>query len=183
MPASEPMPPASEPPPKRRKGKNSIATETNNLPNEPTYDTKSIAPTHWFHQEFVPALRDYEFRVGIVTDPSKDGLRGRRGRVFKIAKTAFNEAGDLASRELQEEDLKDSLTLSYLNDFSLWVFESLRARSDSMRFFESLEVGVRLDVVVAEGKVEGEKLLFVNEITRWMGAHYFSHNVCPEPKT
>jgi hypothetical protein len=51
-----------------------------------------------------------------------------------------------------------------------------------MVFFESLEVGTRLDIGVAEDGM-GEKLLFVNEITRWYGAHYFSHNICSEPKT
>ena len=56
------------------------------------------------------------------------------------------------------------------------------ARADGMIFFESLEVGGRLDIGVGDNGALG-KSFFVNEITRWYGAHYFSHNICAEPKT
>ncbi|PWO19729.1 hypothetical protein PtrARCrB10_11767 [Pyrenophora tritici-repentis] len=51
-----------------------------------------------------------------------------------------------------------------------------------MIFFESLEVGVRLDIGVANTRT-AKKAFFVNEITRWYGAHYFSYHICAEPKT
>jgi hypothetical protein len=175
--------PASKQPSKQRKGRKSMLAKTNKSSKDPTYDATSSGQTHWFHQEFVPALRDYEFRVFIVTERDEQGIRGRSGRIVAIAKTAFNqETQALASRELLPEDLEPSLTRSHLERFSIWVFESLRARTDSMVYFESLEVGTRLDIGVAEDRM-GEKRLFVNEITRWYGAHYFSHNICSEPKT
>ncbi|XP_014550692.1 hypothetical protein COCVIDRAFT_31643 [Bipolaris victoriae FI3] len=138
---------------------------------------------HWFHQEFVPSLPSCEFRVFIATVPSKKGIRGRIGQVFAIAKTSFNkETQELAAREFIPADLEPALTRSDLVRFALFVFEELRARSDSMVVFESLEVGVRLDIGVADNGIVG-KSFFVNEITRWYGAHYFSNNICAEPKT
>jgi hypothetical protein len=175
--------PASKQPSKQRKGRKSMPAKTNKSSKDPTYDATSSGQTHWFHQEFVPALRDYEFRVFIVTDRDEHGIRGRSGRIVAIAKTAFNrETQALASRELLPEDLEPSLTRSHLEEFAIRVFESLRARPDSMVFFESLEVGTRLDIGVAEDGMR-VKRLFGNEITRWYGAHYFSHNLCSEPKT
>ncbi|KAJ5042648.1 hypothetical protein J3E74DRAFT_422827 [Bipolaris maydis] len=66
-------------------------------------------------------------------------------------------------------------------EFALFVFEALRARPDSMLVFESLEVGVRLDIGLAY--IDTVNKFFVNEITRWYGAHYFSHHILGEPKT
>ncbi|KAB2099945.1 hypothetical protein AG0111_0g11664 [Alternaria gaisen] len=175
--------PASKLPSKQRSGRKSMLAKTNKSSEDPTHDATSSGQTHWFHQEFVPALRDYEFRVFVVTKRNEQGIRGRSGRVVAFAKTAFNqETQTLASRELLPEDLEPSLTRSHLEQFCIWVFESLRARTDSMTFFESLEVGTRLDIGVAEDGMGGKRL-FVNEITRWYGAHYFSHNICSEPKT
>lgn len=139
-------------------------------------------PGHWFHQEFVPSLKKCEFRVFITTEPSERGIRGRTGRVLAIAKTAFNGDEALAVREFLPEDLETGLTKSDLESFALFIFKRLRERADSMIFFESLEVGVRLDIGVAKNG-RGEKSFFVNEITRWYGAHYFSHHLCAEPKT
>ncbi|EOA85888.1 uncharacterized protein SETTUDRAFT_151673 [Exserohilum turcica Et28A] len=138
---------------------------------------------HWFYQEFVPSLPRCEFRVFIATEPDKKGLRHRIGKVIAIAKTSFNkDTQALAVREFLAEDLEPELKPSDLVRFALFIFESLRARPDSTVVFESLEVGVRLDIGVADMETIG-KSFFVNEITRWYGAHYFSHNVCAEPKT
>ncbi|KAF2818334.1 hypothetical protein CC86DRAFT_337369, partial [Ophiobolus disseminans] len=149
---------------------------------KPTYDADSS--THWFHQEFVPALQRCEFRVFIATEPDEKGHRGRTGRVVAIAKTAFDQdTKALAAREFLPEDLGAPLTRSDLEQFALFVFESLRAQTDSMTFFESLEVGVRLDIGVGDNGTLIKSKLFVNEITRWYGGHYFSHHICAEPKT
>lgn len=138
---------------------------------------------HWFHQEFVPSLPKCEFRVFIATEPSEKGIRGRIGKVIAVAKTAFDpNTQALAARQFQESDLEPPLQRSHLFEFALFVFEALRARPDSMLVFESLEVGVRLDIGVADTETVG-KTFFVNEITRWYGAHYFSNNLCAEPKT
>jgi len=174
---------ASDLPSQRGNSKKGRPAKTSKPPKQLAHSPASEASAHWFHQEFVPALHNYEFRVFIATEPDEQGTRGRAGRVFTIAKTAINhETQALAARAMVPEDLEPSLTESLLVDFSLFVFESLRARTDSMVFFESLEVGVRLDIGVADN-YWGEPSFFVNEITRWYGAHYFSNNICPEPKT
>lgn len=105
-----------------------------------------------------------------------------------MAKTAWHwETESLAVRSVEDDtDFHHSscgiLTRLQLEQFSLYVFEALRSRDDHLFAYESLEVGVRLDVCVADNK-HGEKRSFVNEITRWYNAHYFSHNICVEPKT
>ncbi|PZC88510.1 ARO8, Transcriptional regulator, partial [Pyrenophora tritici-repentis] len=134
-------------------------------------------------QEFVPSLQSCEFRVFIATEPSKRGIRGRIGQVIAIAKTSFNsDTQALAVREFLPEDLEPTLTRLDLVRFALFIFKRLRARPDSMIFFESLEVGVRLDIGVADTGT-AKKAFFVNEIIRWYGAHYFSYHICAEPKT
>lgn len=59
-----------------------------------------------------------------------------------------------------------------LHDFALYVFEKLRARVDWNDHYESLEVGVRLDVgYVVEGS---SPRFFVNEVTRIYEADFFA---------
>ncbi|KAH7070881.1 hypothetical protein FB567DRAFT_633815 [Paraphoma chrysanthemicola] len=146
-------------------------------------DGTSSPFVHWFHQEYIQALQEFEFRVFIATQKDPIGLRGRRGRIVAVAKTSFNrETNALASRILLPEDHANRFDLPYLEAFSLHVFERLRARSDALLGFESLEVGVRLDIGVAQ-RAPNEHVAFVNEVTRWYGAHYFSNNILAEPKT
>jgi hypothetical protein len=156
-----------------RRGNKPTTTKTPSKSS--SYAIKSSA--HWFHQELIPTLQTCEFRVLIVTEASEKGIRGRAGRVVAIAKTTLDQKSKvLAARDFQPEDLEPPLTRSDLVEFALFVFEQLRKREDSMIFFESLDVGARLDIGVAE-------MFFVNEITRWYEAHYFSHHLCAEPKT
>jgi hypothetical protein len=159
--------------PRVRRGKKPTTTKSHSKCS--SYAIKSSA--HWFHQELIPTLQTCEFRVLIVTEASENGVRGRVGRVVAIAKTTLNQKTKvLAVREFQPEDLEPPLKRSDLVEFALFVFEQLRKREDAMVYFESLEVGARLDIGVAV-------MFFVNEITRWYEAHYFSHHLCAEPKT
>ncbi|KAH7062772.1 hypothetical protein BKA63DRAFT_190834 [Paraphoma chrysanthemicola] len=146
-------------------------------------DGTSSPFVHWFHQEYIEALHGFEFRVFIATEKDSTGLRGRRGRIVAVAKTSLDrETNALASRVLLPEDHASLFALPYLEAFSLYVFEQLRARSDALLGFESLEVGARLDVGVAQ-REPNKHVAFVNEVTRWYGAHYFSNNILAEPKT
>ena len=98
------------------------------------------------------------------------------------------------------------LTGAGLHEFALHVYEALRARGDWEMHYESLEVGVRLDVGVGSsrrsvGREEGgsgrrreggeggkgrvevtEKRFFVNEITRFYCADYFSQHTLGAPQ-
>ena len=49
-----------------------------------------------------------------------------------------------------------------LQEFALYIMSCLRDRHDWEKNFESLEVGVRLDIAIS------------NEITRWYAADWFS---------
>ncbi|TEA13111.1 hypothetical protein C8034_v005250 [Colletotrichum sidae] len=129
----------------------------------------------WFHQEYVFFITRCEFRIFIVTVPSSRGLRGRQGKVI----TAISYPGRLRDQtQPSEEDyLRFGLTRAQVHDFALDVFECLRELDTPG--LRSLEVGCRLDV---SAFCSGGPL-FVNEITRWYGAHYFQSECTPEPHT
>lgn len=141
----------------------------------------------WFHQEYIPSLVDFgEFRIEIVTSPSESGKRGRAGKIEGIVRTRLDrKSGFLHAIPVQPSDFLvhgTSLEREQLEEFGLFIFEQLRARPDALAYYESLEVGVRLDVGILKAK-DGEQHFFVNEITRWYGAHLFSQVLLPEPKT
>jgi hypothetical protein len=71
------------------------------------------------------------------------------------------------------------LCLDDLKHFAMNTFNSLRARHDWEKSFESLEVGVRLDIAITPNI---PRSFFVNEITRWYEAAFFSDDIMAEPK-
>jgi hypothetical protein len=144
----------------------------------------------WFHQEFVHTFEQFgEFRVFIVTEPSATGLRGRQGKVVCIAHTKWSHAqaeshaneiyASAAERVHFRRPECAPLTEQDLRMFSLAVYEKLRARPDWLEHFESLEVGVRLDIGISPAP--NEKSFFVSDITRFWLADFFSHDVLPRP--
>jgi hypothetical protein len=62
--------------------------------------------------------------------------------------------------------------LTELEEFAMYVFDALRNRSDWSTKYESLEVGVRLDIGVS--LASGKRQYFVNEITRIYEADFFA---------
>ncbi|KAK3112747.1 hypothetical protein LTR53_010649 [Teratosphaeriaceae sp. CCFEE 6253] len=135
----------------------------------------------WFHQEYMPSLEIVgEFRVFIVPSPDRTGLRGLRGKVVYALQTLtqtpltpFQQRGchfwihDPAFEDPQLDGMSDAK----LHDFALHIYEQLRKTGKSE--YESLEVGVRLDIGVSPpSPVDGEKRLFANEISRWYEAHW-----------
>jgi hypothetical protein len=63
--------------------------------------------------------------------------------------------------------------------FALHTYSALRQRHDAYECYESLEVGVRLDIGVSELSPTGR--FFVDEITRWHAADFFSRLILPYP--
>ena len=53
------------------------------------------------------------------------------------------------------------LRLADLELFTLYIFDAFRNREDATEKFESLDVGVRLDIAISP-----RRTFFVNEITR-----------------
>ncbi|KAH7042197.1 hypothetical protein B0J12DRAFT_788067 [Macrophomina phaseolina] len=142
---------------------------------------------HWFHQEYVSGLYYGEFRVFMRSETNnEEGTRVRKSKVLAVAWTSWDDKGGLHVVKADENHFSGSpnskcgaLSKSDLEDFCLYVFERLRARNSPC--YESLEVGVRLDVGVADS--QGQKRFFVNEITRWYNAHYFSYTILAKPYT
>lgn len=134
----------------------------------------------WFHQEFVEGLRSGgEFRVFIVTTGDTAALRTRKGVVMDVVHTL-----ELPDKEVVVTVLHPSPTwldrshdyngndLNDLKNFALYIFNALRNRSDWSTKYESLEIGVRLDIGVSAAS--DERCYFVNEITRIYEADFFA---------
>ncbi|KAL0929695.1 uncharacterized protein CTRU02_215338 [Colletotrichum truncatum] len=133
----------------------------------------------WFHQEYVEMLSRMELRVFIATRPDPNGLRGLRGEVIRVCLTELGrKEGIIATEALDDTYESLGITREAAYAFSLGVFEALRdPRFGWSARFESLEVGCRLDISIRENGGP----LFVNEITRWNGSHYFSDYCTGEP--
>ncbi|KAK3069398.1 hypothetical protein LTR53_012287 [Teratosphaeriaceae sp. CCFEE 6253] len=135
----------------------------------------------WFHQEYMPSLESVgEFRVFIVASPDPTGLRGLRGKVVYALQTLTQRPlTPLEQRGCEfwiydpdfEDPQLEGMSDTKLHGFALHVYEQLRKTGKSQ--YESLEVGVRLDIGVSPpSPVDGEKMFFVNEISRWYEAHW-----------
>lgn len=179
------------------------------------------SPHHWFGQSHEPFFSLFgEFRVFVVAAPSASATatRGRRGRVLHTVITEWvspqDHPGAMYARAASAQDFTSAallpLTCADLHEFALYVYDALRARGDWEAHFESLEVGVRLDIGVGwrggmeeggeegkrevrkkkEGEEEGKrrarsvekKRFFVNEITRFYCADYFSQHTLGAPQ-
>lgn len=131
--------------------------------------TAAKGAAHWFHQEYVPLLASVEFRVFVATQPNTTGIRNRTGYVVRVCVTNQGDDGRLSAKEAMDDMYAaHGLTKVSVEGFALAAFERLRGRTGDC--FSSLEVGARLDVAV--NKHGGD--LFINEVTRWYGAHYMS---------
>ncbi|KAF2025420.1 hypothetical protein EK21DRAFT_76445 [Setomelanomma holmii] len=148
----------------------------------------------WMHQEFVPSLINFgEFRVFIATRP--DGRGSREPYVVSVLRTCWTNTkrGPILSIDKQmpggvgkhfnaviigmEDYFSECPMISYsmLGNFALEVYRRLWRSGE--RGFQSLDVGGRLNIGIAQ---DG-KQLFVNELTRWYGAHQFAATVRDAP--
>ena len=134
----------------------------------------------WFHQEFVEDLiSGGQFRVFVITKEDPSALRKRRGVVIDIIHTL-----ELPNKELVVTVLHPNLAwwgkpqgynsadLKELEDFALYIFDALRNRPNWSSNYESLEIGVRLDIGISPAG--GYCRYFVNEITRIYKADFFA---------
>lgn len=134
----------------------------------------------WFHQEFVAGLRsEGEYRVFIVTRSDISALRQRRGVVEETVHTLELPNKELVVTVLRLDSmLRDgpceynSNDVKELEEFAMYFFDALRNRPDWSTNYESLEVGVRVDVGVS--LTGAQRQYFVNEITRIYEADMFA---------
>ena len=148
----------------------------------------------WFHQEYVASLHTLgEFRVFIK---SQTPISSRKnGYIICAAKSRVDwDTKGFATRQVNIVDdfgwsydgndvnlKKEAANSKYkeMCDFAIHVYSKLRQRHDADECYESLEIGVRLDIGVSQLCPEGR--FFVNEITRWYAADFFSSLVLPQP--
>lgn len=148
-----------------------------------TVDHLYIGPERWFYQERIPSFQDPgEFRIFIVTIDDSSALRRRRGHIIQSILTHFADNEDIVPVALaghhwvQIRQKYPTLTQAALEQFALHIFDALRNREDATAKFESLDVGVRLDIAISPLGT-----FFVNEITRIWDADFFSERTlgCP----
>ena len=142
-----------------------------------------VGPERWFYQERIPSFQDPgEFRIFIVTTDDPSALRRRRGQIIHSVLTHFAHNGHIVPVALEGQHWVEiqqkysNLTPAALEQFALHIFDALRSREDATAKFESLDVGVRLDIAISPFGT-----FFVNEITRIWDADFFSGRTlgCP----
>ena len=140
--------------------------------------------SHWFHQEYVETLQTLgEFRV-FIRSPT---TYAEQGEIICVARTRVEwETKAFAARQVDvlndfkwccdggQGEANETVRSKFqeLCAFALHTYSSLRQRHDGHECYESLEIGVRLDIGVSELSPKGR--FFVNEITRWHAADFFS---------
>ena len=146
-------------------------------------DRRYVGPERWFYQENIPSFRDPgEFRIFIVTRDDPSALRRRRGHIVHSILTYFTANEDIVPVALagpyweKVQRTFPNLRLDALKSFALGIFDALRDREDGREKFESLDVGVRLDIAISPLGA-----FFVNEVTRLWDADFFSDRTlgCP----
>jgi hypothetical protein len=136
----------------------------------------------WFHQEYVASLVTFgEFRVFIATQASEEGriapyvVHAIRTKWFVLGQEEYPDPYRIGDRYRAVEVTlgmrwPEYPWLSYetLTQYALHTYRQLQASGDIG--FLSLNVGGRLDIGVSPDS----KGFFVNELTRWYGAHQFA---------
>ncbi|KAF2677511.1 hypothetical protein K458DRAFT_423772 [Lentithecium fluviatile CBS 122367] len=128
----------------------------------------------WLHQQYVPSLMNWgELRVFLSTRMSAAGTR--EPYIIHVIRTQQRDKGIHAWNVTEWDRWPEfpMLTFQQLEDFSVEVFQQLQHFNPM--YYESLRVGVRLDIGVTE------KGLFVNEITRWHAANQFPDRTLGTP--
>ena len=139
----------------------------------------------YFHQEFINSFQQIgEFRVFIVCENDPASLRRRAGRIVHTIITRFETQGSNELRAINVDAtdsywIETGLSCQDLHRFALFIFEHLRRRDDWESHYESLEIGARLDIAISDQSSS----FFVNEITRWYKADFFSQSTCGPPYT
>ncbi|PVH70704.1 hypothetical protein DL98DRAFT_597605 [Cadophora sp. DSE1049] len=107
---------------------------------------------------------------------AKDAMKGKGKRGRKRKNTVLEADEPESATEATLEKIDCGLSLSGLRSFSTTVVDDLL--DDWEESFESLKVGVRLDVAISPFS---PRSFFVNEVTRWYTAAFFS-DILAEPK-
>jgi len=120
-----------------------------------------------------------EFRVFITTREDTSGLRRRKGMVAEMVHTLELPDKELVVTVLRPDSVWRDGSHEYnvndlreLEEFALYIFDALRNRPDWSTNYESLEIGVRVDIGVS--LADRQRRYFVNEITRIYEADVFA---------
>ncbi|KAI1358856.1 hypothetical protein F5Y08DRAFT_332772 [Xylaria arbuscula] len=137
------------------------------------------------HQEYIATLQSFgEFRVFLQAPPDPTS----EAKIIAIARTKFEElGGKMVARHIRKTDFnwagEDEESWqekeAELCDFARHIYTHLCARLDANEVYESLKIGVRLDIGISVLGPGGR--FFVNEITRWHSADFFSMDILRYP--
>ncbi|PCD19473.1 hypothetical protein FGRA07_11816 [Fusarium graminearum] len=130
-----------------------------------------------FHQEYVKSFEEWgEIRVMMIGDEIIMCSRTQWNRDKKNPREFL-----YARRLMQDEDFKwyskdeEKQAEKYreLEEFCKFIYRNLIRLPGAERNFESLHVGLRLDIGISD-----DGRFFVNEATRWYEADLFSKQLC-----
>ncbi|KXX76724.1 hypothetical protein MMYC01_209300 [Madurella mycetomatis] len=134
-------------------------------------------PGHWFHQEYVPNLQSFgKFRAFIACDGAPE-----KARVVSVAHTKpkDNVVAVYAFSSVAFDERKSYMTqMAEMKEFALFIHGKLLSQYNAQGRFQSLQVGVRLDI----GRSEDGRW-FVGEVTRAFDADQFAGYHLPYPHT
>lgn len=161
-----------------------LACQVAELENQPE-QRKSAADepdAKHFHQEYIEPLRSHgEYRVFLCGNNIEVVAYSH----FLVAGGEDGEIGNMVARSVTLDDFlwfssdpeEQRQKLAQLQGFTRYNRTKLLERNEPG--FESLEIGVRLDVGVSELSPQGR--FFVLEITRWWNANYMPTYILPYP--
>ncbi|KAI1157447.1 hypothetical protein F5B18DRAFT_669747 [Nemania serpens] len=137
------------------------------------------------HQEYIATLLGFgEFRVFLQAPPHPTGP----AKIMAIALTKFEALGGrMVARHILPEDFSGAGENEEswkekeieLRHFACHIYTQLCARLDANEVYESLKIGVRLDIGISVLDPIGQ--FFVNEITRWHSADFLSMDILRYP--
>ncbi|KAI8650403.1 hypothetical protein NCS57_01373800 [Fusarium keratoplasticum] len=142
---------------------------------EPEKDEPSA---RWFHMEYIPTFKTVgEYRVHLCGD-----------NVVSIGISKFVK-DKLEVRSVSDDDFawfskgqeEQQKKRQELCDFARYQRKKLLEQPNADKAFESLRVGVRIDIGVSEESPEGR--FFGLELTRWWNANQMPAFVLPDPYT
>lgn len=132
----------------------------------------------WFHMEYVPTFKTVgEYRVHLCGDNVVSiGISKFVRDKLEVRSVSDDDFAWFSKSQEEQQKKRQELC-----DFARYQRKKLLEQPNADEAFESLRVGVRIDIGVSEESPEGR--FFGLELTRWWNANHMPAFVLPDPYT
>ncbi|EEU36124.1 uncharacterized protein NECHADRAFT_87218 [Fusarium vanettenii 77-13-4] len=132
----------------------------------------------WFHMEYVPTFKTVgEYRVHLCGDNAVSiGISKFVRDKLEVRSVSDDDFAWFSKSQEEQQKKRQELC-----DFARYQRKKLLEQPNADKAFESLRVGVRIDIGVSEESPEGR--FFGLELTRWWNANHMPAFVLPDPYT